>query len=59
MTINGQHLISQVIALCGGSNVFTDRFFILLDLSRRHSPRILQGVDRLCEALAKVRSETP
>lgn len=105
MTVNGEHLISDVIRLCGGENRFaalaelaprldveavlaadpevivasgmgeerpewldmwrdwpsltaTQRgnlFFIPPDLIQRHTPRILDGAARLCEALERVR----
>ena len=105
MTINGEHLISQVITLCGGHNVFASletlaptvdreavlhanpqviiasgmakqqpewleewkqwpqlsavRFdqlhFIEPDLIQRHTPRILDGADIMCEQLAEAR----
>ncbi|MDY6944052.1 MAG: cobalamin-binding protein [Pseudomonadota bacterium] len=106
MTINGEHLISEVMSLCGGQNVFVDvsglapavsleavvladpevivasgmgesrpqwldqwarwpdltavargnLFFIPPALLQRHTPRILDGAERLCEALEKARS---
>lgn len=105
MTVNGEHVISDVIRLCGGRNVFADLpglsltigvesvlnadpqaivasgmgeerpqwldawhdwpqlravrdgylFFIPPDLLQRHSPRILQGAQRLCDFLERVR----
>lgn len=106
MTVNGAHLISEAIRLCGGENVFaalptlTPRigtesvlaanpqaivasgmdaarpewlddwrrwsdltavrnehlFFIPPDLIQRHSPRILDGAERLCGQLEEVRT---
>lgn len=105
MTINGEHIISAVIRLCGGRNVFSDLprlaaqvgleavldadpqaivasgmnaarpgwlddwqrwsqlravrnghlFSIPPDLIQRHSPRILDGAERLCRQLQLVR----
>lgn len=103
-TINGQHLINQVIEFCGASNVFADiaaispqvsiesvleknpevivagmsrgregwleawhkwtglqavqhrqLYAIDADLIVRHTPRILQGTERMCEILDRVR----
>jgi iron complex transport system substrate-binding protein len=104
-TVNGQHLISKVINLCGGHNVFADLaslapqinieallvrnpdviiasgaglakpqwlnawrhypelkavraehlYFIDPDLLQRHTPRILEGAEIMCEQLARVR----
>jgi iron complex transport system substrate-binding protein len=104
MTVNGQHLISDVIQLCGGINVFSNLptltpqidieavlqanptaivaaglndstvldgwkkwtyvdavkkdnlFLIPFNLIARQSPRILDGAERLCVALEKVRA---
>jgi iron complex transport system substrate-binding protein len=106
MTVNGQHLISDVIRLCGGRNVFAGLpelapqitteavlaanpevivsgngrepgsanlaqwkrwtalsavaqghvFAIRRELMVRHTPRILQGADQLCELLERVRA---
>lgn len=106
MTINGQHTISDVIALCGGQNVFArlpllaptvteeaviaaapqvivasgmdearpewleywrrwttipavanDRlYFIPPDLLQRHTPRLLDGAERLCAQLDEARA---
>ncbi|MBS0367833.1 MAG: cobalamin-binding protein [Proteobacteria bacterium] len=106
MTINGEHLISDVIRLCGGDNVFAklpmlaptidveavlaaapdaivasgmgesrpewlddwrkwtklpavakgNLFFIPPDLIQRHTPRILDGAERLCGQLEEVRA---
>jgi len=104
MTVNGQHLISDVIQLCGGINVFSNLptltpqidieavlqanptaivaaglndstvldgwkkwtyvdavkrdnlFLIPYNLIARQSPRILDGAERLCVALEKVRA---
>ena len=104
MTINGEHLISQVIELCGGVNVFAAQpalvpkldveavlaadpqaiitgerashpdwrqdwqrwpslravrdgflFDVNPDVLQRHTPRLLQGAEELCELLARVR----
>lgn len=107
MTVNGEHLISEVIRLCGGENVFsalptlTPRiglesvlaadpqaivasgmdasrpewlddwrrwpqlaavrdghlFHIPPDLIQRHSPRVLDGAERLCAQLEAVRQQ--
>ena len=106
MTINGEHLISDVIRLCGGENVFArlpvlaptidteavlaaapevivasgmgearpewlddwrqwtklqavsrgNLFFIPPDQIQRHTPRILDGAERLCGQLEEARS---
>lgn len=107
MTINDHHLISDVIRLCGGRNVFGDLaqlapaisvegvlaadpevivasgmgearpdwldrwkrwprlaataannlYFIPPELIQRHSPRILEGADRLCAFLEEAREK--
>ncbi len=107
LTVNGRHLISDVIQLCGGKNVFADipgltphidvesvlqknpqailasgyealwpewrdrwrtwpglsavehdnLFFIPPDLIHRHSPRILEGAERVCAALDRARKK--
>jgi len=94
VTVNGDHVISKAIALCGGQNVFAtlpllapevdveavlranpdvvlssrpgaqppkwlpkSRFFVVpADLIERHTPRLLDGVERVCRALDEVRS---
>lgn len=106
MTINGKHLISQIITLCGGRNIFSsletlapkvDREAVLLadpqiiiasgmakeqpgwleewkqwpqlsavrfeqlhfidpDLIQRHTPRILDGAEIICEQLTEARN---
>ncbi len=106
MTVNGEHLISDVLRLCGGRNVFAslpvlapkvdaeavlaadpeaivasgmgearpewlgdwrrwpqlravrhdNLFFIPPDLIQRHTPRILDGAERLCAALEQART---
>lgn len=106
MTVNGAHVISDVIRLCGGVNVFADGpllaprvdpeavlradpevivasgmaderpdwlddwrrypqmlavqrgnlFFIPPDLLQRHTPRLLDGAERLCRALEIARA---
>jgi iron complex transport system substrate-binding protein len=106
MTVNGQHVISKVIRLCGGENVFAglpviapeiDReavlkadpevivgsgaggerpawldawkafpglqatrrgqlYSIAPDLIQRHTPRLLDGAERLCGMLDRVRA---
>lgn len=109
MTVNRQHLISDVISLCGGRNIFADAvplvprvsmeavlqrnpdvivmagtpgnhqsarvagwqrwtslqavisgslYEIHPDLLHRHSPRILDGTEKLCRALSDARSGT-
>ena len=85
-TVNGEHVISKVIRLCGGENVFADLTqiaplinrevllrarpevvvtsvpgvagarYIPGDLMQRHTPRLLEGAQRLCEILEEVRS---
>jgi iron complex transport system substrate-binding protein len=107
MTVNGTHLISQVIRLCGGDNVFLDLavlapmidieavlkadpdaivaggmgesnpawledwhrypslqavrsdnlFFIPPSLLQRNGPRILDGAERMCQALDQARAK--
>jgi iron complex transport system substrate-binding protein len=107
ITVNGQHLISDVLRRCGGRNVFAhlpnlaprldteavlradpqvivasgtgDRrpqwlddwrrwpelqavrydnlYFVPPALIQRHTPRILQGMQRLCEQLAQARGK--
>ena len=100
VTVNGAHVISKVMRLCGGENVFAalpliapeiDREAVLranpdvivtsgaaldlwkgypglkaaargelhavpADLIQRHTPRLLEGAQRLCEVLEGVRS---
>jgi iron complex transport system substrate-binding protein len=106
MTLNGDHLISDVIRLCGGRNVFADAlplvsrisiesviradpqvivasgmdqarpewlddwrewpsmtavsngqlYFVPPDLLQRHTPRIIEGADRLCRHLQSARA---
>ncbi len=108
LTINGDHLISDVIRLCGGQNVFADLpvltpqvgieavlqknpeiilasgmeslwpewqtrwrawpglaavkadnlFFIPPDLIHRNGPRILEGAEQVCAALAQARTKS-
>jgi iron complex transport system substrate-binding protein len=105
-TVNGQHLISKVIRLCGGENVFADLpliapeidpeavlkanpevilgsasdgtrpewldkwkafpgllaaargqlYSLPADLLERHTPRVLDGAQRLCRVLEQVRA---
>jgi len=105
MTVNGEHLISQVLTLCGGRNVFADLralaphvvaeavlerdpevigatgvqgpeeaglggwfewpqlraialgnvYVVDPDLISRHTPRILDGAEQICEALEAAR----
>lgn len=105
MTVNGEHLISDIIRLCGGRNVFADAgalaptitreavlgadpeaivasgmgasrpewldawrqwpglaavraghlYYVHPDLLQRHGPRILEGAERLCRHLQRVR----
>jgi len=109
MTINDEHLIADVIRLCGGSNVFGSQtqlaptigveavlaanpeaivasgmgdarpewldqwarwpqleatrrenlFFIPPELIQRHTPRILEGAERLCAQLETARTRRP
>ncbi len=109
LTINGEHLISDAMRLCGGENVFDalaplaptvgtesvlaadpevivasgmgearpewlDRwrrwprlaavgadnlYFIPPDLMQRHTPRILDGAQRLCDILEQARAKRP
>ncbi len=87
VTVNGKHVISKVIRLCGGENVFADlpgiapqidreallrarpevvvtsakpvpegAHVIPGDLIQRHTPRLLAGAERLCEALERART---
>jgi iron complex transport system substrate-binding protein len=93
LTVNGEHVISKVIGLCGGENVFAaapllapevdveavlrarpevvlssrpgaepprwlsqGRFFAVpADLIERHTPRLLDGAERICRALDEAR----
>ena len=86
-TVNGAHIISKVIGLCGGENVFAglpaiapeiDREallqarpevvvtsnpqaapparFIPGELIQRHTPRLLDGAERLCAILEAARA---
>ena len=105
MTVNGEHMISEVIEFCGGRNVFADLetlaptvavepvlaanpqviiasssqgqapewlsdwrqwtaldavrydnlFYVDADTINRHSPRILRGIEQVCEALNTAR----
>lgn len=107
MTMNGEHLISDVIRLCGGHNVFAEAlplvprisvesvvranpqvivasgmgqarpewlddwrgwdainavhnghlYFIPPDLLQRHTPRIIQGAEKMCTFLAQARDQ--
>lgn len=109
MTINGQHLISDVLRLCGGHNIFADLaprvpvlatetvvaadpeaigtaligaevrkgldswkkwpritasardnfFYIPSDFISRHTPRILEGAQQMCESLEAARLKRP
>jgi len=109
MTVNGRHLISDVMRLCGGQNVFGELkplvptvsteavltadpeaivtaiidgrvqngleawkkwprltavardnfFYIPTDFISRHTPRILEGAARICEALDAARTRRP
>ncbi len=109
MTVNGQHIISDVIKLCGGENVFAglgqlapavteesvlaanpeailasgmgearpewlgswkrwkqltatardNLFFVPPELLQRHTPRLLDGAERLCAHLETARSRRP
>lgn len=87
VTVNGQHVISKVMRLCGGENVFADlpgiapqidreavlrarpevvitsakpvpagAHFIPGDLIQRHTPRLLDGAERLCKVLDQART---
>jgi iron complex transport system substrate-binding protein len=94
LTVNGDHVISKVIRLCGGENVFAAapaiapevnreavmranpqviitseanaqppaglikiRFHVIpADLIQRHTPRLLEGAERVCRALEEARS---
>ena len=85
-TVNGEHIISKVIRLCGGENVFAglaqiapviNREALLLarpevvvtsvrgvegahfipgELMQRHTPRLLDGAQRLCGILETART---
>lgn len=109
MTVGGQQIISHVIALCGGENVFAglsgmaptvgveavlaanpeaivasgmdearpewlddwrswkaltavargNLFFVPPDLIQRHTPRLLDGAERLCQHLESARARRP
>ncbi len=111
ITVNGEHIISDVIRLCGGQNLFADLtplaptlsqeavvaadteiiisgaandpdpaqqtlalwrrfpsmtavrrghlFWVPTDLIHRHTPRILDGAERICRALEGVRGARP
>ena len=109
MTVNGQHIISDVMKLCGGDNVFAglaqlaptvteeavlsanpeaivasgmgesrpewldawkrwkqltatardNLFFVPPELLQRHTPRLLDGAERLCAHLETARSHRP
>ena len=106
MTVGGTHLISQIIRMCGGQNIFADLaalaaavdreavlmadpeviiasgttekrppwldqwldwpqlyavkhkhlYFVPPDLIQRHTPRVLEGAQRLCDQLQQVRA---
>lgn len=94
LTVNGDHVISKVIRLCGGENVFASlpliapeidaeallranpeviitsnpaaerpqwlpkaRFYVVpAELIQRHTPRLLDGAERVCRALDEVRA---
>ena len=78
LTVNGDHVISKVMRLCGGENVFAglpaiapeiDREALLRakpevvitgkdipgDLIQRHTPRLLEGAQRMCDILEAAR----
>lgn len=92
LTVNGDHVISKVIALCGGENVFAGlpliapeidaeallaanpevvlasrpaqapgwlpkarSYVVPADLIQRHTPRLLEGAERVCRALEEAR----
>ncbi|THF64099.1 cobalamin-binding protein [Pseudothauera nasutitermitis] len=109
MTVNGQHLISDAIRLCGGENVFADLpqiaptlsteavlladpevilasgmdqarpewldnwrnwkellasrndnlYFVPPQLLQRHTPRLLDGAERMCVFLEEARAKRP
>jgi iron complex transport system substrate-binding protein len=94
VTVNGDHVISKVIRLCGGENVFASlaliapeidaeallrakpevvvtsnpaaerpqwlpkaRFYVVpAELIQRHTPRLLDGAERVCRALDETRA---
>ena len=94
LTVNGDHVISKVIRLCGGENVFASlpliapeidaeallrakpevviasnpaaerpqwlpnaRFYVVpAELIQRHTPRLLEGAERVCRALDETRA---
>lgn len=87
VTVNGEHVISKVIGLCGGENVFAglpgiapqiDRealmrarpevtitsskpvaegaHFVPGELIQRHTPRLLEGAERVCAILERART---
>lgn len=59
-TIGGTRIISRVIELCGGRNIFAELTAPAAAVSTesvlaRATPRILQGGQQLCEDLEKAR----
>ena len=102
VTVNGEHIISKVMQLCGGENVFArlpliapeidreavvradpelivssgaslegwrslsgisavkyDRLYTIApELLQRHTPRLLEGAEQLCELLERVRARS-
>jgi iron complex transport system substrate-binding protein len=102
VTVNGEHIISKVMQLCGGENVFArlpliapeidreavlradpevmvssgaslegwralsgisavkyDRLYTIApELLQRHTPRLLDGAEQLCERLERVRARS-
>lgn len=106
LSLNGEHLISDVVRLCGGRNIFADDqpmvlrinvesvvradpqviiasgmdearpewlddwrpwtsiqavkedqlYFIPPDILQRHTPRIMQGAEQMCDYLARART---
>jgi iron complex transport system substrate-binding protein len=79
LTVNGDHVISKVMRVCGGENVFAglpaiapeiDREALLRakpevvitsrdipgDLIQRHTPRLLEGAQRMCDILEGARA---
>jgi iron complex transport system substrate-binding protein len=94
LTVNGEHVISKVIRLCGGENVFaaapviapevdreavlraspeviitsaagaerpawlpTKLFYVIpAELIQRHTPRLLEGAEQVCQVLEQARS---
>ena len=66
VTVNGNHVISKAMRLCGGENVLAalpalaaarhdNLYAIRPELLQRHTPRLLDGAEELCRILEAVR----